>query len=51
MAIEENFGFDITHDEAEKITKIDEAIAIFYKYMSAKVNTKIEKINEKPTGI
>lgn len=38
VAMEELFGFDITNEEAEKITSVQEAIAIFNKNLVEKIN-------------
>lgn len=38
VAMEELFGFDITNEEAEKITSVSEAIAIFNKNLVEKIN-------------
>lgn len=33
IAIEENLGVDLTNEEAEKITNVQDAITIFTKYV------------------
>lgn len=33
LAMEEYFGFDITNNEAEKITSVMDAIQIFHSYV------------------
>jgi acyl carrier protein len=38
VAMEEHFGFDITNEEAEKITDVTKAISLFNKYMVEKLN-------------
>lgn len=38
VAMEENFGFDISNEEAEKISVVADAITIFYKYFAEKAN-------------
>jgi len=46
VALEENFGLDIKDEEAEKITNVGEAIAIFNKYLVEKYNQ--DKLAEMP---
>jgi hypothetical protein len=38
VAMEENLGIDISNEDAEKIQTVNEAIAIFNKYMLEKIN-------------
>jgi acyl carrier protein len=38
VAMEENFGFDISNEDAEKITSVPQAISIFNKYMVEIIN-------------
>ena len=38
VAMEEHFGVDINNEEAEKIQTVNDAIAIFNKYLTEKIN-------------
>ena len=47
VGMEENFNVEIKDDEAEKITNVGEAIAIFNKYLVEKYNqNKLAEIQE-----
>lgn len=39
VAMEETFGFDITNEEAEKITNVQEAVTIFAKNLTTRINS------------
>lgn len=52
VALEENFGIDVTDEEAEKIKSVKDAIAIFHKYMLDKFNkNKLAEMGMGETGI
>ena len=38
VAMEEHFGIDISNEEAEKIQTVNDAIAVFNKYLTEKIN-------------
>lgn len=44
VAMEENFGFDIANEDAEKINNVGTAIEIFNRYMVEKINS--DKLSE-----
>lgn len=44
VAMEETFGFDITNEEAERITTVQEAITVFSKNLTEKINR--DKLSE-----
>ncbi|CAK91510.1 unnamed protein product (macronuclear) [Paramecium tetraurelia] len=43
VALEENFGFDIQNEEAERIKGVNEAIAVFYKYVVQRNQTSVKQ--------
>ncbi|CAD8147623.1 unnamed protein product [Paramecium octaurelia] len=43
VALEENFGFDIQNEEAERIKGVGEAIAVFYKYVVQRNSTSVKQ--------
>lgn len=52
VAMEEIFGFDITNEEAERITTVQEAIAVFNKNLMEKINRdKLVEIQENETNL
>ena len=40
VAMEENFGFDISNEEAEKIQTVSDAILVFYKHSEEKIKAQ-----------
>lgn len=51
VAMEELFGFDITNEEAEKITSVQEAITIFNKNLVEKINKdKLTELHSSETS-
>jgi len=53
VAMEENFNLDIKDDEAEKISNVGDAIAIFNKYLVEKYNQNklAERVEEKDVSV
>lgn len=50
VAMEENFGFDISNEEAEKIHNVNDAITLFNKYAVEKIN-KTNIVEKEETNV
>ena len=43
LAMEEHFGFDLTNEDAEKITAVMDAIQIFHSYVRQRLSVEEQK--------